>query len=201
MILEVAGLEEKLHTHCVGHARGRFVVVQMPFPVEAGRDALYQLLYPDAGVIARYLYEGTVVGFSARVVKWIQVPFPLLFLSYPAKLESYDLRRHRRVACCIPGMARIGATELPGMLLDLSQSGCQFSAALVEAPPALRVDDVVELFCPLFDHNQKHGVSSLVMRVEVSSRRLETGLRFCSLPEGPREALSHYLEAALTVLE
>ncbi len=137
MLLEVGGFEDKLQSHCVGHVRGRFVIVQMPVLTETRREAFYQLLYPDAGVIARYLHEGTVIGFSVRIIRWIQVPFPLVFLTYPARLESYDLRRHRRVACCIPVEARLEGHALSGMLLDLSLSGCQFSTRVDAPPPAI----------------------------------------------------------------
>lgn len=203
MLLEVAGFEEKLHTHCVGHVRGRFVIAQMPLLAEAGRDALYQLLYPDAAVIARYLHEGTVVGFSAQVIKWIQVPFPLLFLSYPARLESYDLRRHKRIACCIPGRARLGAAETPGMLLDLSLSGCQFSAALALAtpPPAVQVDDMVALQSSLFGASAASGIPCQVMRVATTGHRLEIGLKFHDLPLEAKDAVNGYLQAALSVLD
>ncbi|MEL7638362.1 MAG: flagellar brake protein [Solidesulfovibrio sp.] len=200
MLLEVAGLEDKLTTHCVGHARGRFVIAQMPHLPETGREALYQLLYPDAAVIARYLREGTVVGFSARVIKWIQVPFPLIFLTYPGRLESHDLRRHRRVHCCLPGRATFGGSALAGMLLDLSLSGCQFSAVLDEAPPPVRIDDTARLSCELFGADEAAGLDCLVMRVASSGRRLEVGLKFRDLPPAARDALDAYLHAALSVL-
>ncbi|WP_428559287.1 MAG: flagellar brake protein [Solidesulfovibrio sp. DCME] len=201
MILEVAGLEDKLPTHCVGHSRGRFVIAQMPHLPEAGREALYQLLYPDAAVIARYLHEGTVVGFSSRVIKWIQVPFPLIFLTYPGSLESHDLRRHRRISCCIPGRARFGESVLAGMLMDLSLSGCQFSAVLDNTPPLVRVDDTAQVHCELFDADEASGLACAVVRVAASGRRLEVGLKFRNLPPAARSALDAYILAALSVLD
>ncbi len=200
MILEVGGSEDKLQSHCVGYQRNRFVIAQMPPQIEAGREALYQLLYPEAEVIARYLHEGTVVGFSAKVIKWIQVPFPLVFLTYPARLESMDLRRHRRVTCCIPGQARFGEASLSGMLLDLSLSGCQFSMILDGAAPQIKIDDALELRCELFGPAEEAGIPCVAMRVAASGRRLEIGLKFRSLPPAAKDALAAYLQAALSVL-
>ncbi len=195
MLLEVAGYDEKLPTVCVGHVRGRFVIVQMPGHAESGRDALFQMLAPDNATIVRYLHEGTVVGFPARIIKWIQLPFPLLFLTYPARLESHDLRKHRRISCCLPGRARIRDAAAAGMILDLSLSGCQFSVLRDEQVPAVDIDDRVGLSCALFG-----DLACSVKRVALSGNRLEIGLKFQDMPETTRASLDAYLQTALSVL-
>ncbi|WP_029458761.1 PilZ domain-containing protein [Solidesulfovibrio alcoholivorans] len=200
MILEVAGIEDKLQSLCAGYLRSRCVITQMPLLAEANREALYQLLYPGAGVIARYLHEGTVIGFSAKIIKWIQVPFPLIFLTYPPRLESMDLRRHKRISCCFPGQVRLGEASFTGMVLDLSLSGCQFSTITDGAAPAVRVDDVMELRCELFGAASDACLPCAVMRVSTAGRRLEVGLKFRTLPPAASDALGAYLQAALSVL-
>lgn len=200
MILEVAGIEDKLQSLCVGYLRSRCVITQMPLLAEANREALYQLLYPDAGVIARYLHEGTVIGFSAKIIKWIQVPFPLIFLTYPPRLESMDLRRHKRISCCFLGQARLGEASFTGMVLDLSLSGCQFSTIVDGVAPVIHVDDVMELRCELFGAAPASTIPCAVMRVSTAGRRLEVGLKFRTLPPAASDALGAYLEAALSVL-
>lgn len=201
MLLEVPGYEDKLATACVGHVRGRFVAVQMPGHADSGRDALYQMLAPDNDAIVRYLHEGTVTGFSARVIKWIQVPFPLVFLTYPARLESHDLRRHPRVSCCLPGAAGIGGVAVSGMILDLSLSGCQFSVLRGEDENvrAVDIDDRLGLSCALFGTTSPELACS-VKRVALSGRRLEIGLKFLDMPAPIRDALALYLQTALSVL-
>jgi hypothetical protein len=200
MLLEVTGLPEKLTTSCVGHVRGRFVVAQMPLVPESGRDALYQMLYPDNGVISRFLHEGTVVGFSARLIKTIQIPFPLIFLTYPKRVESHDLRKHRRVICCLPGHTTIGETLFSGMITDLSLSGCQFSVAFDEMPPGVAIDDIVELRCELFGQNGQGRLACSVKRVALSGKRLEVGLKFRKMPPEMLQRLNDYLQDALSLL-
>ena len=200
MILDVRGMPDKLITACVGHARKRFVVVQMPALPEAGRDAFYQMLYPDNEVIVRFLYEGTVVGFSARLIKCIQIPFPLVFLTYQKKLESHDLRKHRRVPCCIPGQGVLGTEALPGMITDLSLSGCQFSAAFDGPQPTLAIDDTMDLRCELFGRDAQGHLACSVKRVSLSSKRLEIGLKFREVPPQTQDALRGYLQEALSIL-
>jgi hypothetical protein len=200
MVLDVTGLAEKLTTACVGHVRGRFVVVQMPVPPEIGRESLYQLLYPDNGVIARFLLDGTVVGFSARLIKHIQIPFPLVFITYPKKLESHDLRKHRRVACCIPGQTIVNEAPLLGMIVDLSFSGCQFSATFTDKAPEVSIDDMVELHCELFGPKDLGTLPCAVKRVALSGKRLEIGLKFRNMSPQIQNALDDYLHDALSVL-
>jgi len=200
MILEVTGMLDKLTTVCVGHSRGRFVVVQMPALPEIGRDGFYQMLYPDNEVIVRFLYEGTVVGFSARFIKCIQIPFPLIFITYPKRLESHDLRKHRRVPCCIPGRGVVGTQILPGMITDLSISGCQFSTIFDGLPPNMAVDNMVELHCELFGRSDQGHLDCIVKRVSLSSKRLEIGLKFREVSPQTQDALHDYLQEALSIL-
>lgn len=200
LVLEVTGLPDKFPTACVGHARGRFLVTGMPVLAETIRESFYQLLYPDNTVIVRYLNEGTVVGFTARVIRCIQIPFPLIFFTFPKKLESHDLRRHPRVACCLPGQAVIAGADVQGMILDLSHSGCLFSATVAETPPTVAIDDAVELRCDVFGQNGASGLPGVVKRVALSGRRLELGLKFLRMPPPTQQAIMDYLEQALSVL-
>ena len=200
LALEVSGLPDKFTTACVGHARGRFLIAAIPVLAETMREAFYQMLYPDNAVIVRYLHEGTVVGFTAKVIKCIQIPFPLIFLTFPKKLESHDLRRHTRVACCLPGQVVIDGADVSGMVLDLSHSGCLFSGAVPASPPAVVIDDAVELRCTLFARDSAAGLGSIVKRVALSGRRLELGLRFSPIPPTAQQAISNYLDQALLIL-
>lgn len=202
MLLEVSGLPGKLATVCVGHAKGRFVVTHMPVVPDGGREALHQMLYPDNGIIARFLLEGTVMGFSASIIRTVQIPFPLLFVTYPSRLESLDLRRHRRVPCCIPAAIQLDDTPAQGMIVDLSLTGCQFSAIVqAEHAPQLRIDDQVELRCELFGAAENARLPAVVKRVGVSEKRLEIGLKFQEIAQTTKDAIAGYLQNALLILD
>lgn len=201
MLLEVAGLSGKLATGCVGYARGRFVVTHMPVVPENSREALHQMLYPDNGIIARFLLEGTVMGFSASIIRAIQIPFPLLFLTYPEKLETLDLRRHQRVPCCIPATADLGRQAVPGMIVDLSLTGCQFSAVpQAEQPLQPQVDEQICLHCKLFGQGEDARLPGMIKRVAMSERRLQLGLKFQDVSQETVQAIDSYLQNALLVL-
>ena len=200
MLLELSGLEDKLGTVCVGYQRGRFIIVQMPPSNETGREVLHQMLYPDNTVIVRYLYEGLVVGFSARIIKYIPLPFPLLFLTFPRRLESHALRKHKRVSCCVPGNIRLDEAVIPGMLTDLSVSGCQFSFTYDGPAPDLPIDAAVNLNCDLLVGNDNGTLHCIVKRADAAANKMDIGLKFKTMSEQTREALTAYLDIAVSVL-
>lgn len=202
MLLEVAGIPDKLSTLCVGHAKGRFVVTHMPFVPENNREAFHQMLYTGNTVIVRFLHEGTVMGFSANLIKAVQIPFPLLFLSYPARLESHDLRRYPRIPCCIPAETELGAIRVQGMIIDLSLTGCQFSANCDKTdPPTARIDDRIILTCSMLGCGAQAVFPSAIKRVGLSAKRLDLGLKFTGLADEIRTGLAEYLQHARAVLD
>jgi PilZ domain len=54
-------------------------------------------------------------------------PFRLLFLAYPANIETVNLRQHQRIPCLVPATAKRGDASYDGVLLDLSLTGCCFA--------------------------------------------------------------------------
>lgn len=201
ILLEIGGTPDKLATTCVGFSRGRFVVTNMPVVPEHNREALHQMLYPDNTVIARFLHEGTVMGFSTTLIKAVSIPFPLLFLAYPARLEFHDLRRHPRVPCCIPASVNLEDGQVQGMITDLSRTGCQFTASRDAAgQPKPRVDERIILNCALFGSSHQAELPAAVKRMTISERHLNLGLKFTSLPAETQSVLEGFLHHALSVL-
>jgi hypothetical protein len=86
------------------------------------------------------------------------------------------------------------------MVLDLSHSGCLFSASVPDTPPAVAIDDAVLLRCDIFGLGEGSGLDGVVKRVALSGRRLELGLKFRQMPPPTQEAINTYLDQALSVL-
>lgn len=203
MLLEVTGFPDKLATICVGHVRPRFVVTTMPVVPENNHDAVHQMLYPDNTIIVRFLLDGTVMGFSAKIIRPLQIPFPLLFFSYPSRLECHDLRRHRRVPCLIPAETELGKAAILGMIVDLSLTGCQFATSLAlgeTPPPAVNIDDTLVLRCGLFGSSGNSELPCSVKRVDVTTKRMDIGLKFTGISQDLHKSLDTYLHHALAVL-
>jgi hypothetical protein len=116
--VEVVGDENRYRSFLVGMQRDDFLIIKVPQNPDFPRSDAVELEYR-----IRYVYQGTVFGFPAVAMGTEGPPVDVLFLEYPAKVENFELRSHRRVSCTLP--ARIDSEELTlaGVFLDMSDRG------------------------------------------------------------------------------
>ncbi|KUG29429.1 hypothetical protein ASZ90_000676 [hydrocarbon metagenome] len=200
--LEILGIDEKLSSALIGYVRGKYLVVQLPTLVESGRDLLFQYLYSGNPVTVRYLKSGAVFGFRCEIVKYLFSPFPLLFLTFPLRVESYNLRRHKRIPCLLPVSAMIKEATYSGLMTDLSLSGCGVGLTIMRKyQPSIGVDDTVLLTCPVFGDQGQDNLRCLIRRAASDVGKLELGLKFAELPEASRQGILSYIQSASAILE
>lgn len=178
--MDINGFERKLTSAVVGYSRGRFVLVNLPAVPENNRDHLYQSLYPENAVTVRYLHDGSVAGFRCQVVKYVTFPYPLLFLSYPQRLEIFDLRKHKRAPCFSPVVLRRGDRESFGILTDLSMGGCRIcvDGGGNGDGSGFKVDEELRLDCDFFGEEVLKDVVCVVKRTFCAPDKTELGLKF-----------------------
>ncbi|MEF3697635.1 flagellar brake protein [Desulfolutivibrio sp.] len=200
--LEVLGIDEKLSSALVGYAKGKYLVVQLPSLTEGGRDMLFQYLYSGNPVTVRYLKSGAVFGFRCEIIKYLFSPFPLLFLTFPLRVESFNLRRHRRIPCLLPVSAMIKEATYTGLMTDLSLSGCGVGLTIMRKyQPTIGVDDRVLLSCLVFGDHGQNNLHCLIKRAASDVGKLELGLKFTELPEASRQGILSYIQSAAAILE
>lgn len=118
--------------HCgstlLGWKEGVFLIGELPFPTGQPLD-----VGPDTPCIVRYLYAGKVVGYRSQTRAGQLSPEPLLFLSFPSRLEQILLRKHPRIEmservsltpCDARGHSMRHEPAI-GTFLDLSVAGCR----------------------------------------------------------------------------
>lgn len=81
----------------IGAREPYYLLVDMPF---VKNRALF--IHGDKQCTVRFLNEGAVIGFRARIEKILLEPFPLLVLLYPEEFEEMIVRETDRVGCNIP---------------------------------------------------------------------------------------------------
>lgn len=200
--LEILGIDEKLSSALIGFVRGKYLVVQLPSLVESGRDLLFQYLYSGNPVTVRYLKSGAVFGFRCEIVKYLFSPFPLLFLTFPLRVESYNLRRHKRIPCLLPVSAMIKEATYSGLMTDLSLSGCGVGLTIMRKyQPSIGVEDTVLLTCPVFGDPGQNNLRCQIRRAASDVGKLELGLKFAELPETSRQGILSYIQSASALLE
>jgi hypothetical protein len=179
MLLELQGLDAKINGGFVGLIKNKFLIVQLSALVDFEKEQVMQHLYPENKTTVRYLNMGTVLGFQSQIIKYLSVPFPLLFLTYPRKVESVNLRKHKRIRCVFPAVAAIGGASLEVVIVDLSDGGCGLFLK-AEQKDAVKVDfdDIVQVQCLALGHGPDNPISCLVKRFSGSGKGLEIGLKF-----------------------
>ncbi len=202
LALDINGIDVKLTSSLIGYCKAKYVVIQLPSLVESNKDLLFQYLYSGNDVTVRYLHSGAIFGFRCTIIKHLFSPFPLFFLTFPEKVESYNLRRHKRIPCLLPVTTRIGETSINGLMTDLSLSGCGVTLTLMRKyQPVVAVDDEVQVVCSLFGEDGRDCLRCQIKRSAADSGKIELGLKFVDLPETTRKAILSYIQSAAAILE
>jgi len=90
-------------------------------------ESVSNLLVNGNEITAKYMHKGTMFGFQSTIIDLIQKPFKLVFIKYPDKTDSYDVRGNKRVECFLPASLRIAEQILEGSITDISRAGCLFT--------------------------------------------------------------------------
>ncbi len=118
----------------IGMAPDQFLIIRLPAAPGISNRCL-----PGSEVIVRYLFKGSVIGFTSSVIQLFCSPVMVCFLKFPNFAERVNLRREKRIQCFFPGMAQYLRFELQGAMLDLSPSGCRF---FIEESPLSRQAEI-----------------------------------------------------------
>ncbi len=197
LALDINGLDAKLTSALVGYSKAKYVVTHVPSLMEGNKDLLFQHLYSGNDVTVRYLHSGVIFGFRCAVIKYLFSPFPLLFLTFPEKVESYNLRRHKRIPCLLPAVVRVGETSVKGLVTDLSLSGCEVVLSLArECHPCFAIDDEVHVACPLFGDDAQDSLTCRIKRAASDTGKIEFGLKFSFLSDAARQTILGYIQSA-----
>ncbi len=123
IVLEIEGIEIKLHSFITGIHHGQYIMIECP--KMTGIDTK---LYGGNIVKVIYLHSGKIYVFQAKILNFIKIPSRLIFLSYPESVEIRQLRKEQRVNCFLVASVRgVNQTaEYSGMVIDISIKGCKF---------------------------------------------------------------------------
>ncbi len=120
MLLQPEGLKDNLQTVFIGLDKPRYLIVKAP-----PSKGLFEHIYPEKPVTVRYANQGTVFGFHSMVLSTLSKPAKLVFLVYPARVETVNLRRNERVDTHIPASFKLKETSLDSLIVNLSLGGCK----------------------------------------------------------------------------
>jgi hypothetical protein len=190
-----------LRLQCVGQRyEGRVVgldpytyfIVQVRLP----QDTLTRLPQ-NPNAIAQVEAGGALFGFRTEVLNRVSHPAPLLFLSYPDKLERVVLRTNERLKVSVPGTIHGAFGNHDVMVVDLSMEGCCFTArsSLNNPLHAAKPGERIVLSCELTSTCGSPFLAPMMLRrVNEQHGRIKIGGLFVDLAEANATVLREYLQ-------
>jgi len=123
--LQIEGTRRRLSSELIGVDDGKYLIVKMPSLHIM--ENVSNLLVKGNGITVKYMHKGTMFGFQSPIIDLIHKPFKLVFIKYPDKTDSYDVRGNKRVECFLPASLKIAEQILEGSITDISRAGCLFT--------------------------------------------------------------------------
>ncbi len=123
--LQIEGTRRRLSCELIGVDDGECLIVKMP-PLHT-MENIPKLLVNGNEITVKYMYKGTMFGFQSTIIDLIHKPFKLVFIKYPDKIDSFDVRGNKRVECFLPANVKIAEHIIEGSITDISRAGCLFT--------------------------------------------------------------------------
>lgn len=201
-MMELAGMKGRLQSFFVGYITKRCIITMFPIVPEMNRSLLLEHLYKGNTMTVRYIHSGTVLGFTAPIMHVSFTPLPLLFLEYPERIESFNLRKDGRVSCLFPASVARDAVEYSGALSDISKSGCSITLPAEEnRAVSVEIDDHLTLRCPLLFAAEQAEIVCMVKRINKNSAKVELGLKFIEAPDELLARIANYIEQTIVFMD
>lgn len=123
---------------------------------------------PGMGLKARFENHGSYYGFLTSVTRFVTKPRPLVFFTYPKKIEILARRKHTRIKCHLPVRLDNEHFKSNGYITDISQGGCRVLANLDDGECVLNVmtGDAMAVSLPL------DGLDIETLRAKVKTFRM-----------------------------
>lgn len=151
-----------------------FLMVRVP-PI----PGILSRLEDGSPVVVRYVHAGSVYGFTSTVLTCIQKPALIVFLAYPAAVESMNLRKAKRLECVFPARAKTDDDEFKAVMLDISPEGCRICRdhAAGEFSSA-DVDQTITLSFHLPGVSEEQVINGRIRNLKKDGKVSEIGIQF-----------------------
>ncbi len=121
VLMQITGVAGRLPSVFIGMEAHRYMIFKVP----RAQINLSTKLVKGGGVIVRYRYQGRIYGFQSTILGTVAEPVGLMFLRAPDVVEEHNLRKKQRIDCYFPGEIEIGEKREPGVVVNISMSGCR----------------------------------------------------------------------------
>ncbi len=195
--MQIKGVTCRLKSEVFAIEEGKYLIIKMsPFQSLAN---VTKLVYEGTGITIRYIHRGTMFGFKSRIKHVMIDPAKLIFIEYPEKIESQDLRTHKRLDCYLPANVRIEDNTIAGTITDISKEGCQFTVKTVnvgKSADLLQIDNEIGVSFQLPGVEKKLTTTGKQKNIKKDKDNVNIGILFSDMTIEVQETLYGFLSTA-----
>ncbi len=192
LLIEIDEIGQSYKGVLIGLEPQEYLIVRMQLPSE-----FYDQLIDGQKFVVRYKALGNEFGFISHVIGLIETPQKLVFISYPERVESIEVRKERRVGCYIPATVHLDDKKVKGIISDVSAQGCRFIIKLPEhlQPRQLQLVETVTLFFPFMGMDGVQSFSGKVCNTSIDRKRISMGLEFRKIDPSVVRKIENYIDS------
>jgi c-di-GMP-binding flagellar brake protein YcgR len=159
----------------IGIVPDEFLIIRVP-----AIPGILSRLETGSPILGRYVYAGNVYGFRSTMLTFIHKPTFLIFLSYPAAVETVNLRKTQRIECRFPASVKTDrGDEYKSAVVDISLGGCRISVDNDQTgPSSFDVDQKIELSFHLAGIAEEQVIDGRVQNIKKDGQFTEMGIQF-----------------------
>lgn len=169
--IEVRQKTEFLSSKLIGMKVGSYLIANLP-----GIESQSVTLAKDESVQVKYISQDDIFSFSSRVLMTLDQPDNLVFLQYPNRVESCNIRMHSRVACFLPIHVRTDDHQDAGVITNISAKGCMCMVDYFKAWDNISGKEIQLLLS--YGNLDTLAISAEIRSVQVIGEQMKLGIRF-----------------------
>jgi hypothetical protein len=184
--VEIHDVMFRIPATIVGFIPDQCILVTIPL---AERKRVASKIYAGSKIVVRYIHEGSVFGFESEFLGDITTPVALQIIAYPVFVAHRSLRSGKRVDCFLPGQLTAPELTYPGVVLNISETGCLFSIDGHDLSVQAQIGDTFDLQMQLPGCSEEHSIPVVFRSIKHYKRGTRLGLQFAPCTAETRDAI------------
>jgi hypothetical protein len=120
--VQIEGDKARLESELIGTESDKLLIIRIPSVYNAIDTS--KLIYKGNTIYVRYQRWGSLLGFQSQIMDFDFDNEKSITIDYPKKIESYGLRRSKRIDCYLPVNVSMGSNMINGNIINISKDGC-----------------------------------------------------------------------------
>jgi c-di-GMP-binding flagellar brake protein YcgR len=194
--IQIGGKESRLTSELIGIEEDKYLIIKMP--TVQSMAGLSSALHKGNRIIIRYMHMGTIFGFKSHIIHFITSPTKLIFIQYPERIETHELRANKRLNCYLPANVKIMDNTIEGTVTDISKGGCYLviEKAKVASSLILQVGDEIGISFQLPGVENKLTVAGKQKNIKKDEDSVGIGIQFDNMNIEMQKRIYDFLSTA-----